>query len=40
VYLSRIAQTIVLFIGVLELMDPSSIDYVEIVRYVAALLKG
>ncbi|HOO71892.1 MAG TPA: helix-turn-helix domain-containing protein [Spirochaetota bacterium] len=40
IYLSRIAQTIVLFIGVLELMDPSSIDYVEIVRYVSGLLKG
>lgn len=40
VYLSRIAQTIVFFIGVLELIDPSSIDYVEIVRYVSSLLKG
>ncbi|HOW83167.1 MAG TPA: TetR/AcrR family transcriptional regulator [Spirochaetota bacterium] len=40
VYLSRIAQSIVLFIGILEIMDPSSIDYVEIVRYISTLLKG
>ena len=40
VYISRIVQTVVLFIGILELMDPSEIDYVEIVRYVTALLKG
>ena len=40
IYLSRIAQSVVLFIGILELIDPSDIDYFEIVRYISAILKG
>lgn len=38
--LSRMAQTIVLFIGILEYIDPSEIDYVDIVKYVSTILKG
>jgi AcrR family transcriptional regulator len=42
-YLSRITQTIVLFIGLLESIDPSDpgeMDYLEIVKFVTSLLKG
>lgn len=42
-YLSRITQTIVLFIGLLESIDPSDpneMDYLEIVKFVSALLRG
>ncbi len=39
-YLSRIAQTLVLFIGLLEAIDPIDIDHVEIVKYVTSLLRG
>jgi AcrR family transcriptional regulator len=42
-YLSRIAQTVVLFIGLLESIDPSEpteMDYIEIVKFVTSLLKG
>lgn len=39
-YLARIAQTIVLFIGLLEVVDPIDIDHVEIVKVVSNLLKG
>lgn len=42
-YLSRIAQAIVLFIGLLESIDPSDpseADYLEIVKFVTSLLKG
>lgn len=39
-YISRIVQTVVLFIGVLELIEPGDLDYVEIVRFVSAQLKG
>ncbi len=42
-YLSRIAQTIVLFIGLLESIDPTDpaeMDYLEIVKFVTSLLKG
>ena len=39
-YLSRIAQTIVLFIGLLEVVDPIDIDHVEIVKVVSSLLRG
>ena len=38
--LSRMAQTIVLFIGILEYIDPSEIDYVDIVKYISTILKG
>ncbi len=40
VSLSRIAQTVVLTIGILELMDPTEYDYIEIVKFVTAILKG
>ena len=42
-YLSRITQTIVLFIGLLESIDPSDqgeMDYLEIVKFVTSLLRG
>ena len=42
-YLSRITQTIVLFIGLLESIDPSDpneMDYLEIVKFVTTLLRG
>ncbi|OHD68996.1 MAG: hypothetical protein A2W19_08680 [Spirochaetes bacterium RBG_16_49_21] len=42
-YLSRIAQTVVLFIGLVESIDPSEpteMDYIEIVKFVTSLLKG
>jgi len=39
-YLSRIAQTVVLFIGLLESIDPIDLDHVEIVKYVTSLLKA
>ncbi|MBN1497838.1 MAG: helix-turn-helix transcriptional regulator [Spirochaetes bacterium] len=42
-YLSRITQTIVLFVGLLESIDPSDqgeMDYLEIVKFVTALLRG
>jgi len=38
--LSRVAQTVVLFIGILESIDPTEIDYVDIVKYISAILKG
>ena len=39
-YISRIVQTVVLFIGVLEIIEPGDLDYVEIVRFLSAQLKG
>ncbi len=42
-YLSRIAQSIVLFIGLLESIDPtqpSEGEYLEIVKFVTSILKG
>ena len=42
-YLSRITQTIVLFVGLLESIDPSDqgeMDYLEIVKFVTFLLRG
>ncbi|PKL35496.1 MAG: hypothetical protein CVV44_22100 [Spirochaetae bacterium HGW-Spirochaetae-1] len=39
-YLSRIVQTIVIFIGILESIDPIELDHVEIVKYVTSLLKA
>ncbi|MBN2079398.1 MAG: helix-turn-helix transcriptional regulator [Spirochaetes bacterium] len=42
-YLSRITQTIVLFIGLLESIDPSDpgeMDYLEIVKFVTTLLRA
>ncbi len=42
-YLSRITQTIVLFVGLLESIDPSDqgeMDYLEIVKFVTSLLRG
>jgi len=39
-YLSRIAQSIVFFIGLIELLDPIEIDHIEIVKFVTKLLKG
>jgi AcrR family transcriptional regulator len=42
-YLSRITQTIVLFVGLLESIDPSDpgeMDYLEIVKFVTYLLRG
>lgn len=39
-YISRIVQTVVLFIGVLEIIEPENLDYVEIVRFLSAQLKG
>jgi len=38
-YLSRIVQTILMFIGILELIDPTDIDFTEIVTYVTSILK-
>lgn len=40
VTLSRMAQTVVLFIGILESIDPTNLDYVDIVKYISAILKG
>ncbi len=39
-HLSRIVQTIVIFIGILESIDPIEIDYVEIVKFVTAMLRA
>ncbi|OHD66841.1 MAG: hypothetical protein A2176_12280 [Spirochaetes bacterium RBG_13_51_14] len=42
-YLSRITQTIVLFIGLLESIDPidtGEMDYLKIVKFVTSLLRG
>ena len=42
-YLSRITQSIVLFFGLLESIDPSGpgeIDHLEIVKFVTSLLRG
>ena len=39
-YLARIAQSIVLFVGLLEAVDPIDIDHVEIVKVVSSLLRG
>ncbi len=39
-YVSRIVQTIVIFIGILESIDPIEIDHVEIVKYVTSMLRG
>ncbi len=39
-YLARVAQTIVLFVGLLEAVDPIDIDHVEIVKVVSSLLRG
>ena len=42
-YLSRITQTIVFFVGLLESIDPSDsdeMDYLEIVKFVTFLLRG
>ncbi len=38
--LSRIVQTIVMFVGFLELVDPIEIDHLEIVDCVLKILKG
>ena len=38
--LTRMAQTVVFFVGILESIDPISIDYVDIVKYISAILKG
>ncbi len=38
--LSRIAQSIVVSIGILESIDPTDIDYVEILKFVTSILKG
>ena len=38
--MSRIAQSIVLFLGLLESIDPTDADYIEIVKFVTTLLKG
>jgi len=37
-YMSRIAQTIMLFIGILEAIEPIDIDHYEIMKYVSSLL--
>jgi len=39
-YLARIAQTVVLFLGLLETIDPVNIDHVDMVKFVTTLLKG
>jgi len=39
-HISRIIQTIVLFIGILESIDPIEVDYVEIVKFVTAMLRA
>ncbi|MCU0846959.1 MAG: TetR/AcrR family transcriptional regulator [Spirochaetes bacterium] len=38
--MSRIAQSIVLFLGLLESIDPTDADYIDIVKFVTTLLKG
>ena len=38
--LSRIAQSIVFSIGILEVVDPTDIDYVEILKIITSILKG
>ena len=39
-HLSRIVQTIVIFIGILESIDPIEVDYVEIIKFVTAMLRA
>lgn len=39
-YISRMAQTIVLFIGILETIDPIDIDYAELVKFLSSMLKS
>jgi AcrR family transcriptional regulator len=39
-YLARIAQTVVLFLGLMETIDPIEIDNLEIIKYITTLLKG
>ncbi len=39
-YISRFAQTIVLFIGILETIDPIELDYAELVKFLSSMLKS
>ncbi|MBN1531641.1 MAG: TetR/AcrR family transcriptional regulator [Spirochaetes bacterium] len=38
--LSRIAQSIVVSIGILEAIDPTDVDYVDILKFITSILKG
>jgi AcrR family transcriptional regulator len=37
--LAKIAQTIVLFIGVAEIMDPVGIEHIQLIKFISSLLK-
>jgi hypothetical protein len=37
--LARIAQTIVLFIGAAETIDPVGIDHIDLIKFISSLLK-
>jgi AcrR family transcriptional regulator len=39
-YISRLIQVIILFIGVIEIMDPSDLDALEISRCITTLIRG
>jgi AcrR family transcriptional regulator len=39
-YLARIAQIIVLYIGLMESIDPIELDPIEVVKYITSLLRG
>jgi len=38
--LARIVQSVVLFIGIIEVIDPTDIDYFEILKFITSILKG
>jgi len=38
--ISRIAETVVLFIGLLEAIEPIEFDHMEVVKFITTLLKG
>jgi AcrR family transcriptional regulator len=38
--LSRIAQSIVVAIGILEAIDPTDVDYVDILKFITSILRG
>ena len=39
-YISRLIQVVILFIGVIEIMDPSDLDALEISRSITTLIRG
>ncbi|MCP4132550.1 MAG: TetR/AcrR family transcriptional regulator [bacterium] len=39
-FIARVAQAVIFFIGLLESMDPTDINYVDVVKYLTGILKG